>query len=64
MKHLIDIRPFNVPDYVRLDTPSTLSGPYELPGIPLEDLSVETLEALCVEFRRAVFEKAGKRHIV
>lgn len=61
MKHSIDIRPFDVPYYVRLDTPSTLSGPYELPGIPLADLSVETLDALCAEFRRAVFEKAGKK---
>lgn len=66
MKHSIDIQPFDVPNFVRQVLPP-LSGSFqrkELPAIPLADLSVETLEALCSEFRSAVFQKAGKTHMV
>lgn len=62
LKHSIDIQPFDVPNFVRQVMPPQ-SGSFprkDLPAIPLVDLSVETLDALCSEFRRAVFEKAGK----
>ena len=62
MNHTIDLHPFQVPNFVRQVMPARprQDGFTEAPAIPLSDLSAETLEAMCAEFRRAVFEKAGK----
>lgn len=61
MKHTIKLQPFTVPNYVRAEcSPSSLNTKTEPTVYPLADLSVETLEELCVEFRKSVFEKAGK----
>lgn len=62
MKHAIELHPFQVPNFVRQVMPPRpkQEGLSELPAIPLADLSADTLEALCAEFRRAVFQKAGK----
>jgi len=62
MKHSIDLLPFNVPNYV-LVVPKTgkrEDGFTESPKFALSELSVETLEELCAQFRREVFIKAGK----
>lgn len=62
MKHTIDLQPFSVPNYVRQVSPigKREDGWKETPEIPLSELSAETLEAMCAQFRGAVFEKAGK----
>ena len=62
MKHTIELHPFMVPNFVRQVAPvgKREDGWQETPAIPLAELSVETLEALCAEFREGVFRKAGK----
>lgn len=62
MKHTIELHPFKVPNFVRQVMPPRpkQDGMTELPAIPLSDLSAETLDAMCDEFRNAVFQKAGK----
>lgn len=62
MKHTIELHPFTVPNFARQVQPvgRREDGWKETPAIPLAELSAETLEAMCAEFRRAVFEKAGK----
>ena len=62
MKHTIELHPFSVPNFVRqIVAPGKREdGWREAPAIPLYELSEETLEALCADFRRAVFEKAGR----
>ena len=62
MKHTIEIHPFAVPNFVRQIQPlgKREDGWKEAQAIPLSELSQETLEAMCLEFRRAVFAKAGK----
>jgi hypothetical protein len=58
----IDIHPFSVPLHVR---PIERPQPREtgiIPNVtyPLSDLSVETLDRLCRDFRDQVFKSAGK----
>lgn len=62
MKHTIELQPFTVPNFARQVQPAGRreDGWIETPAIPIAELSAETLEAMCSEFRRAVFEKAGK----
>lgn len=62
MKHTIELEPFSLPNFVRPTAPigKRQDGWKETPAIPLSDLSVETLEELCAEFRIGVFKKAGK----
>lgn len=62
MKHEIQLQPFLVPNFARPISPVVRreEGWKETPAIPLSELSVDTLEALCAEFRKSVFEKAGK----
>lgn len=61
-QHTINLHPFTVPNFVRPIMPSTTrqQGFIEAPAIPLSDLSIETLDEMCREFRVAVFDKAGK----
>ena len=62
MKHTIELKPFNVPNFsievMRINKKP--DGFVEPRSIPLKILSSETLESMCHEFRIAVFEKAGK----
>ena len=62
MKHTIELQPFSTPNFVRPVLPigRRQDGFVEVPPIPLSDLSVDTLEKLCAEFRNEVFKKAGK----
>jgi hypothetical protein len=62
VKHAIDIVPFTVPNFVRVKQAPRprQEGVQFAPPIPLSELSVETLDALCAEFRREVFAKAGR----
>lgn len=62
MTHTIELQPVQVPNFVRPVAPvgKRQDGFKELPAIPVSDLSVDTLEAVCAEFRRGLFEKAGK----
>lgn len=62
MKHTIELCPFQIPNFVRPVMPARprQDGFQDLPGIPLSDLSDETLDAMCNEFRMGVFKKAGR----
>lgn len=63
MKLQVKLKPFIVPNFVNIDMPPCKreDGFKELPSFPLSALSPEALEELCIAFRLAVFEKAGKR---
>lgn len=58
----IELQPFSVPNFVSVKAAPGRreDGLAEAPKYKLADLEPETLDALCVEFRREVFEKAGK----
>jgi hypothetical protein len=58
----VELRPFTVPNYVTQVTPARprQEGFAESPKYALAEIDAETLARLCDEFRRAVFEKAGK----
>lgn len=60
MKHNIELNPFHVPNYVIQKVPPRprQEGWHESPKYHLSELSEETLNALCAEFREGVFEKA------
>lgn len=62
MKHTIELQPFSVPNFVRQVVKPGLrqDGFVETPAIRLADLDADTLDAMCSEFREAVFAKAGK----
>lgn len=62
MKHEIEIHPFSVPNFVRpVQKPGSRQDGYsEAPAIPLSELSLQTLEGLCDQFRADVMKKAGK----
>lgn len=62
MKHTIELQPFSVPNFVRPVAKPGLrqDGFVETPAIPLAELDADTLDAMCAEFRKAVFSKAGK----
>jgi len=58
----LKIRPFTVPNYVLLELPPVgrqegFAGNHSL---PLSELDADTLDQLCYEFRKAVFQKARK----
>ena len=57
----IELQPFTVPNFViPLRKPRPRQDGFEsAPGLPLSDLSAETLTLMCDEFRSAVFKKAG-----
>jgi len=48
---IVELKPFTVPNYV-IQTNRTQP-------IPLRDIDKRTLERMCDEFRKSVFEKAG-----
>ena len=58
----VALRPFTVPNFVLVETVpgKREDGVQDGPKCRLEDLDSLTLEALCDEFRDAVFVKAGK----
>ena len=55
----LKLRPFMVPNYVLCEMPQGMrqEGMREFPKFHISDLSDETLEALCKEFRNGVFAK-------
>lgn len=59
----VELQPFSVPNYVLTvqEPRPKQDGIQETPKYHLSELSPETLDRLCDEFRDAVFEKAGKR---
>ena len=58
----IELRPFPIPSAVYIELPSVNPAdvPANAPQIKLEDLSDETLAALCDEFTASVFAAAGR----
>ena len=62
LTHRVKLRPFTVPNFVLAEGPaySRIEGPPASMSYRLADLETETLAALCDDFRRSVFEKAGK----
>ena len=62
MEHHFTLKPFQVPNFALAMMPpgARQDGFKEAPSFPLADLSVETLDGLCKQFRADVFAKAGK----
>jgi len=60
--HRIELQPFSVPNYVIAVMPPRprQEGIIEPPKFHLSELSTETLELLCKDFRDAVMAKAAK----
>lgn len=58
----VELQPFKVPNFVLAAQKRGVraEGVTGETSYPLSDLDVETLEALCDEFRMEVFMKAGK----
>ena len=58
----VTLEPFMVPNFVRQEVlpRKRQDGLIEAPIYHLSDLDVETLSELCDDFRRKIFEKAGK----
>ena len=56
----MELQPFTTPNFVRL---AVEAGDASKEGYPvaIKDLDAETLEALCDQFRKELFAKAGKR---
>lgn len=59
----LKLKPFNTPNFVLVDMPARpkQEGVTSLPSFPLHELSVESLDQLCRQFRAEVFTKAGKK---
>ena len=57
---ILNLKPFTVPNFVVYDGWREDSSQRD--SIPLGALSDETLYALCVEFVKAVYKKADKKH--
>lgn len=57
------LKPFMVPNFVMVEMPPRPrnEGMKGLPSFPLNELPVETLDDLCLQFRADVFAKAGKK---
>lgn len=61
MKVEIEIQPFTIPNYVILKIPGDSNTRTEgAKTLPLKELSSETLDKLCEDFKSEVFKKAGK----
>ena len=59
----LELQPFRIPNYVSTKSKPGLrqEGLKEVPKYAIEDLPVETLEALCEQFRLDILaKKAGK----
>lgn len=60
MKYEVKLRPFSVPNFVIADWPSKdvdVRRDVNPPSLSLKDVSAESLEELCIQFR-----KDGGRH--
>lgn len=59
----INLKPFNVPNFVLpiFRTGLRQDGLKEISGFPLSEIEPETLSDMCDEFRKSIFEKAGKK---
>jgi len=59
MKMQIEVKilPFRIPDFVEVDDEENRFG---VDQIRLSELSIENLHLLCDDFKRNVFQKAGK----
>lgn len=59
----VGIHPFTVPNFVRPEKRAgwRQDGIQFEDGIPLAELPEDTLSQLCDDFRRGVFERAGKK---
>jgi hypothetical protein len=56
----VTVRPFEVPEFVYVDFVESRTQAWpDTPRCALSDLDVETLDALCNDFRAGVFRKAG-----
>lgn len=57
----VKLKPFIVPNYALVEgVPRSRDEGWKEPEkYPLSVLSAETLDEMCAEFRRSVFEKAG-----
>lgn len=62
IKTELELNPFSVPNYVTVKMPpgNKQDGFREAPKFHLSELSEETLNALCEQFKKDVFEKAEK----
>lgn len=56
----ITVEPFGIPNFVRRAKKTAASGDDSDPAFPLRDVDVNTLSALCDQFRADVFKHAGK----
>lgn len=63
MKMEIKLKPWQVPNFVVQETTpgKRHDGFKECPSYSLDQVSAETLAELCDEFRREIFNKAGKK---
>ena len=59
----VKLHPMNVPNYINAESPAGTrqEGFAEGPKYHVRDLEPETLEALCVDYRKRLFENAGKK---
>ena len=62
MKHHIELRPFTTPNFVIAVGAARpkQEGMQELPKFAIHELSDDTLEAMCKEFRDAIFMKKNQ----
>lgn len=62
MKMTVELLPFGTPNFVIQKTAPRprQEGMIEAPKYSLRELDAETLAGLCDQFRREIFEKAGK----
>ena len=62
MKMEIELHPFTTPNFViqKVEPRPRQEGMIEAPKYHLRELDPATLSRLCDQFRRDVFEKAGK----
>ena len=62
MKMTVELQPFGTPNYViqKMAPRPKQDGIVECPKYHLRELDAETLAGLCDQFRREIFEKAGK----
>jgi len=58
----VELQPFTVPNFVLTVAKAGLKqeGFQEAPKYSLSELSVDTLDKMCIDFRNEVFKKAGK----
>lgn len=62
MEMKVKLRPFQTPNYVIAESKPGLrqDGIFECPKWHVKEVNEHTLSKLCDQFRRDIFEKAGK----